>query len=155
MTSDEGGGMATTAVDLEQRVRHLEDLEEIRALLMEYRRALDAKDFRAYAALFARDGVFSAGPMRATGPDAVLALVEGMVGSLLTKRAGDDFHLLANVAIDLDGDRATSTSTWAYIVRDDDTPVLAKLGRYEDELVREDGHWRFAHRRAPMEVPAT
>ena len=147
--------MATTATALEQRVRHLEDLDEIRGLLMEYRRALDAKDFRAYAALFARDGVFSAGSMRATGPEEVLTLVEGMLGSLLTERSGHAFRLVANVAIDLDGDRATSTSTWAYIVRgDDDTPVLSKLGRYEDELVREDGRWRFAHRRAPIDVPA-
>jgi uncharacterized protein (TIGR02246 family) len=140
---------------LEARLRRLEDLEQIRALLMEYRRALDEKDFRAYAALFARDGVFSAGTMRATGPEEILALVEGMLGTLLTEHGGDDFHLVANVAIELDGDRATSTSTWAYVLRgEDDTPVLAKLGRYEDELVREDGRWRFKHRRAPVDVPA-
>jgi len=138
----------------EARLRRLEDLEEIRALLMEYRRALDEKDFRAYAALFARDGVFSAGTMKATGPDEIYALVEGMLGTLLTERSGDDFHLVANVAIELDGDRATSTSTWAYVLRERDTPVLAKLGRYEDELVREDGRWRFQHRDAPSDVPA-
>jgi uncharacterized protein (TIGR02246 family) len=143
------------ADDLEHRLRRLEDLEQIRALLMEYRRALDEKDFRAYAALFARDGVFSAGTMRATGPDEIYALVEGMVGTLLTERGGDDFHLVANVAIELDGDRATSTSTWAYVLRgEDDAPALAKLGRYEDELVREDGRWRFKHRHAPVDVPA-
>ena len=136
------------------RLRRLEDLEEIRALLMEYRRALDEKDFRAYAALFARDGVFSAGTMKATGPDEIYALVEGMLGTLLTERSGDDFHLVANIAIELDGDRATSTSTWAYVLRERDTPVLAKLGRYEDELVREDGRWRFQHRHAPSDVPA-
>ena len=138
----------------EARLRRLEDLEEIRALLMEYRRALDEKDFRAYASLFARDGVFSAGTMKATGPDEIYALVEGMLGTLLTERSGDDFHLVANIAIELDGDRATSTSTWAYVLRERDTPVLAKLGRYEDELVREDGRWRFQHRHAPSDVPA-
>jgi len=138
----------------EARLRRLEDIEEIRALLMEYRRALDEKDFRAYAALFARDGVFSAGTMKATGPDEIYALVEGMLGTLLTERSGDDFHLVANIAIELDGDRATSTSTWAYVLREGDTPVLAKLGRYEDELVREDGRWRFQHRHAPSDVPA-
>ena len=138
----------------EARLRRLEDLEEIRALLMEYRRALDEKDFRAYAALFARDGVFSAGTMKATGPDEIYALVEGMLGTLLTERSGDDFHLVANIAIELDGDRATSTSTWAYVLRERDTPVLAKLGRYEDELVREDGRWKFQRREAPTIIPA-
>jgi uncharacterized protein (TIGR02246 family) len=139
---------------LEARLRRLEDVEEIRALLMEYRRALDEKDFRAYAALFARDGVFSAGTMKATGPDEIYALVDGMLGTLLTERSGDDFHLVANVAIELHGDRATSRSTWAYVLREGDAPVLAKLGRYEDELVREDGRWRFQHRHAPSDVPA-
>jgi len=143
------------AEGVEARLRRLEDLEEIRALLMEYRRALDEKDFRAYAALFARDGVFSAGDLKATGPEEIQALVEGMLGTLLTERSGDDCHLVANVAIELDGDRASSTSTWAYVVRgEDDTPVLDKLGHYEDELVREDGRWRFAHRHAPIDVPA-
>jgi uncharacterized protein (TIGR02246 family) len=143
------------ADELETRLRRLEDTEEIRALLMEYRRALDEKDFRAYAALFARDGVFSAGDMKATGPDEIYALVDGMLGTLLTERRGDDFHLVANVSIDVDGDRASATSTWAYVVRgEDETPVLAKLGRYQDELVREDGRWRFAHRHAPGDIPA-
>jgi uncharacterized protein (TIGR02246 family) len=142
------------ADDVEARLRRLEDLEQIRALLMEYRRALDEKDFRGYAALFARDGVFSAGTMKATGPDEIYELVDGMRGTLLTDRRGDDFHLVANIAIDVDGDRATATSTWAYVVRgDDETPVLSKLGRYEDELVREDGRWRFQHRHAPGEIP--
>lgn len=143
------------ADELETRLRRLEDVEEIRALMMEYRRALDEKDFRAYAALFARDGVFTAGPMTATGPDQIFALVDGMVGTLLTERSGDDFHLVANVSIEVDGDRASATSTWAYVLRgEDDTPVLSKLGHYEDELVREDGRWRFQHRRAPVDVPA-
>ena len=50
--------------------------------------------------------------------------------------------------------RATATSTWSYVVRaDDDTPRLEKLGHYEDELVREDGVWRFARRAAPTDIP--
>jgi uncharacterized protein (TIGR02246 family) len=140
----------------EQRLRRLEDVEEIRALFQDYRRALDGKDFRAYAALFARDGVFEAGDMRAVGREAIFALVDGMVGTLLTERGGDDFHVVANVVIELTGDdRAAASSTWVYVVRGDgDVPELAKIGHYEDELVREDGAWRFALRRAPTDVPA-
>jgi SnoaL-like domain len=37
---------------------------------------------------------------------------------------------------------------------DDGEPVLAKLGHYDDELVREDGSWRFLRRAAPMDIPA-
>jgi len=140
---------------IERRLRRLEDLEEIRRLFQAYQRALDAKDFRAYAALFARDGQFVAGDLVATGPDEIFALVDGMPeAGLLTARGGDDFHLVSNVDIDVDGDRATATSTWSYVVRSaDDTPHLEKLGHYEDELVREDGAWRFARRAAPTDVP--
>jgi uncharacterized protein (TIGR02246 family) len=144
-----------TDATIEARLRRLEDLEEIRGLFQAYQRALDGKDFRAYAALFARDGVFVAGDMTATGPEEIFALVDGMVGTLLTTRTGDDFHLVSNVAITLDGDRASASSTWSYVVRDaDDEPQLAKLGHYEDQLVREDGAWRFAHRAAPTDIPA-
>jgi SnoaL-like domain len=35
---------------------------------------------------------------------------------------------------------------------DDGGPALAKLGHYEDELVREDGQWRFGRRAAPTDI---
>lgn len=146
---------AAAPESIERRLDRLEDLERIRALFDAYRRALDAKDFRAYAALFAPDGVFVAGELEATGPERILALVEGMLGSLLTEQPGDDFHLVSNVAIELDGDRATATSTWSYVVRGSgDQPLLAKLGHYDDVLVRRPEGWRFARRDAGTDVPA-
>ena len=79
-----------------------------------------------------------------------------MRGSLLTAVAGDDLHIVVNPEISIDGDRATARSTWIYLVRGDDgEPTLCKVGHYEDELVREDGEWRFARRFAPMDMPAT
>jgi uncharacterized protein (TIGR02246 family) len=140
---------------IEARLQRLEDTEAIRRLFQAYQRALDGMDFRAYSRLFARDGVFVAGDQTATGPDEIFALVDSMPGSgLLTEKTGDDFHLVSNVDIEVDGDRARATSTWSYVVRsDDDTPRLEKLGHYEDELVREDGVWRFARRAAPTDIP--
>ena len=140
---------------IERRLRRLEDLEEIRGLFNAYRRALDAKDFRAYADLFAEDGVFVAGDMTASGRDEIFSLVTGMVGTLLTEQGGDDFHVVSNVEIEVDGDQATARSNWSYLIREaDDRPMLAKIGRYEDILVREDGVWRFRRRHAPMDIPA-
>ena len=97
--------------DTEARLRRLEDKDEIMALLLEYRRTLDEKDFAAYAALFAVEGEFIAGPMRATGPAAIQELVEGMLGTLLTAESGNDLHVVANPDIRLDGDRATAQTT--------------------------------------------
>ena len=140
---------------VEARLGRLEDREAIRRLFLDYRRNLDQKDFRAYAELFARDGEFIAGTMRAKGPDAIFELVDGMLGTLLTERGGDDVHLVANDTIELDGDRATAEVTWVYILRGEgDVPVIAKLGHYNDVLTREDGRWKFLRREAPTDIPA-
>jgi uncharacterized protein (TIGR02246 family) len=145
------------AEQLEARVRRLEDREEIHALLMAYRRALDEKDFTGYAELFAGDGVFTAGDFRATGAGEILAMLESMVPEFLAPVGGDDLHLVGNVDIEVgDDDTARATSTWVYLVRGDgDVPQLAKLGHYEDVLRREGGRWRFAHRHAPTVIPAS
>ena len=139
---------------LEQRVQRLEDREAICALFMRYRHCLDEKDFSGYAALFARDGEFVAAGGSASGREQIERLVDGMRGSLLTAVVGDDLHIVVNPDIEVDGDRATARSTWIYVVRDDEGgPSLCKVGHYEDELVREDGEWRFARRFAPMDMP--
>jgi uncharacterized protein (TIGR02246 family) len=139
----------------EARLARLEDVEAIHRLMLEYRACLDAKDIRGYAALFAADGEFVAGDMRATGPQEIFELVDGMRGTLLTDRGGDDVHIVANPTIDVDGDRATADSMWVYIVRGaGDVPVLSKIGSYHDELVREDGRWKFQRREAPTIIPA-
>jgi uncharacterized protein (TIGR02246 family) len=140
---------------VEERLQRLEDMEAIWRLMLEYRACLDAKDIRGYAALFAADGEFIAGDMRATGPEEIFALVDGMRGTLLTDRGGDDVHVVANPTIEVDGDRATADSTWIYILRGEgDQPVLSKIGGYHDVFTREDGRWRFLRREAPTIIPA-
>ena len=139
---------------LEARVQRLEDRDAIGTLFMRYRHCLDEKDFSGYAALFASDGEFVAAGGSASGREEIEQLVDGMRGSLLTAVAGDDLHIVVNPDIEIDGDRASARSTWIYVVRDDEGgPSLCKVGHYEDELVREDGEWRFARRFAPMDMP--
>jgi SnoaL-like domain len=142
-------------MSVENRLQRLEDLEAIRRLMLDYRSCLDAKDIRGYAELFAAEGEFVAGDMSARGPQEIFELVDGMRGTLLTDRGGDDVHIVANPTIDLDGDRATAESMWLYIVRGEgDVPVLSKVGSYHDVLTREDGRWRFLRREAPTGIPA-
>jgi uncharacterized protein (TIGR02246 family) len=146
----------TRAEGVEARLRRLEDIEEIRQLFTDYAAALDGKDFAAYADLFAREGEFVAGAIRAKGRAEIRALVEGMLGGLLGAELGQDFHVIANPLIELESaDRARAQLTWLYVVRGPgDQPVLAKLGHYDDVLVREDGRWRFLTRSAPTDIPA-
>jgi ketosteroid isomerase-like protein len=150
--------MAQDDDSMAARLRRLEDLEAIRRLFQDYRRHLDHKDFRAYADLFAVEGEFVAGPdgsIRAKGPAAIFELVDGMRGSLLTDKGGDDLHVAVNEVIELEGDRATASSTWVYLVRaEGDVPEVAKVGRYKDVLTREGGRWKFLRREAPADIPA-
>jgi 3-phenylpropionate/cinnamic acid dioxygenase small subunit len=145
--------------DISARLRRLEDVVQIHQLFMDYKRVLDGKDFGAYAELFAEDGEFVAIDGGARGRAAIEAMVAAMPGTdLLGANVGDDFHLVLNPQIELeadDPDRARAQSTWAYVVKGEaGEPVLAKLGHYDDELVREGGTWRFLRREAPMDIPA-
>jgi len=147
-----GPAIADTAT----RLRRLEDLEQIRRLFTEYKLVLDRQDFAAYADLFAENGEFVAGAGVAKGRAEIRALVEAMPGSLLGAAPGDDYHLIVNPLIDLDPadpDRARAQLTWLYVVKGDDGgPKLAKLGHYDDTLVREAGQWRFLRREAPADI---
>jgi uncharacterized protein (TIGR02246 family) len=144
---------------VDARLRRLEDREQIHRLFIDYASVLDRKDFSAYASLFAEDGEFVAGPQQAKGRAAIQALVDGMLGNLLGSAVGEDFHVLVNPQVELDpddGDRARAHVTWLYVVKGEDgAPALAKLGHYDDELVREAGRWRFQRREAPTDIPAT
>jgi ketosteroid isomerase-like protein len=142
--------------DVATRLRRLEDLEQIRRLFTEYKVALDQQDFAAYADLFAEDGEFAAGPGVAKGRAAIRAMVGAMPGSLLGAAPGADYHVMVNPLIELDPadpDRARAELTWLYVVKGNDGgPELAKLGHYDDTLVREGGRWRFLRREAPADI---
>ena len=56
----------------------------------------------------------------------------------------------------VDGDRATASSLWMHVRRgEDDHPLLPTLGGYTDELIREDGRWRFLSRSVSPLIPAS
>src|SRR5271165_7249420 len=66
---------------LAARVQRLEDQEEIRMLLVDYGRSLDARDFVKYSSLFAKDGEWSGGFGTAKGPAAIKAMMDKEIGS--------------------------------------------------------------------------
>jgi uncharacterized protein (TIGR02246 family) len=133
-------------VSVEQRLRELEDREEIRALHVSNADALDRKDFAAYAELFAEDGVLAAQLGGATGREAIRSLLEEAIGTDPDARPAA-FHLVANPQIELDGDTARTRVLWVYLTHDEGgQPIILQLGHYDDVLTREDGRWRFQRR---------
>jgi 3-phenylpropionate/cinnamic acid dioxygenase small subunit len=140
---------------LEDRLRALEDKEEIRRLFLAYATALDARDMGAYSALFAREGEWRGGTGWARTPDGIRAMLDERLGPNPPAPGPTHRHLVTNERIELDGDSATAVTTWTLASRtEDDVPELTLLGHYHDTLVREDGRWRFASREAHIDIPA-
>jgi SnoaL-like domain len=135
---------------LAARVQILEDKEEIRNLLIDYGRLLDARDFAGYSRLFAKDGEWSGGFGTTQGPAAIQAFMEKNIPGPNT---GHTYHILSNFEIEVHGDTATAWSRWAYITPGpDQRPVIAQGGHYDDTLVRENGHWKFKRRVASNDI---
>ena len=147
--------MSGSHASLEARLQRLEDIQEITSLFMSYRRTLDEREFATYAELFAPDGEWTGNLGSYTGPAAIKQMLEDSVGTAFAVESGNDFHLLANPDIEVDGDRATASSTWVFVTRDgDDRPQVSLLGHYTDVLARTPEGWRFLRREAFCDIPA-
>jgi uncharacterized protein (TIGR02246 family) len=138
---------------IEARLQRMEDIEEIRAVLTDYGRFLDARDFGSYSRLFAKDGEWVGGLGTVQGPAAIQAFMEKAIAGPNTAH---NYHLLSNFEIDVHGDTATAWSRWAFVVPGPDKkPVIAQGGRYDDTFVRENGHWKFKRRTASNDLPSS
>jgi SnoaL-like domain len=143
-----------SGASLAARVQRLEDIEEIRILLADYGRYLDAHDLVSYSHPFAKDGEWVGGFGSAKGPAGIQALMEKNLGPGSTGRPGSTFHILTNFVIDVHGDTATAWSRWVFITTGaEDRPTPAMGGHYDDTFVREDGHWKFRRRVAVNDIP--
>jgi uncharacterized protein (TIGR02246 family) len=137
---------------VEQRLRRLEDLEEIRTLYIDYGRHLDSGDPDGYASLFARSAKLRLGAaIRGDGPDEIRQAAAALVAQ---RPEGGRFsaHVLGSPRIELDGDTASGECVWAAVSKGDDGQTRVLVGRHLDQLVREDGHWRFSLRRGVFDV---
>jgi hypothetical protein len=139
---------------LAARLQRVEDVEEIRTVLISYGRTLDAHDFTGYSHLFAKEGEWIGGFGTVKGPAAIEAFMVKNIGS--PGKAGGTYHLLTNFMIDVKGDTATAWSRWTFVTPGPDRkPAMAQGGHYEDTLIREDGHWKFKRREAFTDIPAS
>ena len=128
-----------------QRIRELEDREQIRQIFVEYAKYLDGGNFAGYASLFSEHGVLLAQLGEAVGPAAIEKTLEEALGPYIHSDRPASIHVMNNHRIDIDGDTATTDVIWFYLTVDPDTvPTILQAGRYVDELVRENGQWKIA-----------
>ena len=105
----------TSSSALAERVQALEDKEAIHALLTNYGRTLDTRDYAGFERLFARDSEFVSGTGGgAKGPAAIRALLEGLLKKNAAPVPGRDFHLFYNETIEVNGNEATALSKGAF-----------------------------------------
>jgi uncharacterized protein (TIGR02246 family) len=151
-------GCVSTRPDIgamQQRLQQLEDQEQIRQVLVAYGEYLDARDYAAYASLFARDGVWTGGFGSATGPAGIQAILEK---NLPARTEGfinkSSFHLMTTMVVQVMGDTATARSRYMfYTATADNKPGATLAGRYVDEFVREDGKWKIKRRTTNGVIP--
>jgi uncharacterized protein (TIGR02246 family) len=140
---------AASSDSVAARLQRFEDKAEIEALLLDYGRSLDARDFATYASLFAKDGQWIGGFGTVPAAD-IKAFMEKAMG---TENTAKNYHLLSNFVITVTGDTATAWSRWAFVVPGERGAAISQAGRYDDALVRENGRWKFKKRVASNDTP--
>ena len=120
-----------------------DDQLAIRQLVARYSHAMDSGDGAALAGTFVDDGVFDAGGLVLEARNALEEFARGFPDSVRAPR-----HVVSNLVIEGDGDRATGQ---AYVqlyalVGDPPRQEVTHSGKYADTLVKVDGIWRFVTR---------
>lgn len=131
----------------ESRIRELADNIEIREILTRYAWAIDTKDWDALDDLFTPDAnvdYSSSGGVVGPINEAKPWLAEMLAAFPMTQ------HMLTNVDISLDGDRATARSAcynpMGAATRSGELHHFFLGIEYHDELVRTERGWRISRR---------
>lgn len=127
----------------------MDDAEAIRALVAEYGARLDAGELDGVAALFARATWRSRGRVL-EGETAVRRVYDDVI---LYDGVPATRHVMSDVVVDVQGDRATSRCSFTVFQARPDFPLQAVLvGRYHDEFARTHAGWELRDRRIEADL---
>lgn len=136
--------------------QELADREAIRDVLLEYGRAFDERRLQDYANLFAENGTWGGGANPSRGPGGVLDMITKTVAQIPTAPGKRNFHVMTNMAVDVDagGETATAWSRYTFYMPSEDgtKPVPFVSGVYDDTLVKVNGQWKFLSRKLTADV---
>ncbi len=125
----------------------MSDLEErvaIADLLTRYCCALDNGEIETVVDCFTADARLKSPMIDLAGHQAIRAFA----GRFAAQRAGGTQfrHMVTNVAATIDGDRARATAYLLVLISQDGGHRTLPPGRYECDLVKQAGTWRFTRR---------
>jgi ketosteroid isomerase-like protein len=125
-------------------VSRAEDLDEIRQLLARIFHAGDAFDVDTWLDCYTDDALFESPHIRMAGRDELRAGFPTLRGTSPTR------HWIGTVAIDVDGDEASSTA-YLLVVTAAFPPTPMVSGVYHDRYRRVDGRWLFSQRHLALD----
>lgn len=119
------------------------DERDIERALIRFARAMDDRDWNGLTEILAEDAIGDLGTGRLEGSAAIIELIRGYLDN-----CGVTQHLLGNVLVDVDGDRATSRAYVQdlHLSRSDPGLTFHTLGDYHDRWERRDGRWWLVER---------
>ncbi|HWB48185.1 MAG TPA: nuclear transport factor 2 family protein [Stellaceae bacterium] len=122
----------------------LEDRAAIHDLFTRYCCALDNGEVETVVGCFTAGAVLKSPMVDLNGH----AEIRAFAGRFAAQRqAGTQFrHMVTNIAVSIDGDRATATAYLLVLISRDGGHRTLPPGRYECALLKEDGAWRFSRR---------
>jgi hypothetical protein len=137
------------------------DEVQIQHLFAQYVFALDTLDPDAYSSLFTKDAVITMGPQTFDGHDKIYGLIANyrkqvdfskIKADTHGRKFGTVRHVNTAFLINVHGNSATSESYWMEVKSNADMngvgnpPTIINMGRYEDELEKQNGKWLFSRR---------
>jgi len=128
----------------------LEAKDAIREVVADYCFRIDQAEYEAWSELFTEEGVFEVpGMFRHQGRANLLAFAKTIP---LNARGLPGFkHCTLNQMIEVEGDRAKARC-YFILVQEGDPLRVNVAGRYQDELAKERGRWRFSRRTAHFDL---
>jgi len=113
----------------------------IQELCARYCHTIDSQDSEGWAQCFTPDGVFEFDGWAIRGRPALAEYAEVHARVMRCR------HLTLNCLYEVSGDRATGRSTTVVTLATEGGYKVLGQGAYEDQMVKEGGQWRIAHRR--------
>lgn len=123
----------------------LADRLEVNDLFVRYATALDSGDVEGIVACFTADAILESPAVGIyRGQDGIREFA--LRFARLRQRGSQLRHVLANLAVEFDGDRAHATCYLLTVLTRDGHSTLRPPGRYDCHLARIGGTWLFRHR---------
>jgi hypothetical protein len=135
--------------DMDSKVDRLISKQEITEGILRWSRGADRLDLATMQSAFHTDASINYGPGDVPCADFLQGIVAQHAADFESTR-----HIIFNVLIDVDGDRATSEAgvdCRVRFTREEGPCEMLVLGRYFDRWERRDGQWKIAHRASVLD----